>query len=684
MSTNIVTALGPGDKLRSLSSFAPDYVDARRAFNNLLVFPYLEAIQVGDDTTNLLSLVTDGNSRFSNLTSIDITLARNVISYSSTFNVLVPELTIQLLVMTMQPVAQEYSDHARAQAEENHKFFSDFADYIATVNERITSMDDQLRKLDDQIKQQSAALADKSILNTLWEIFRTLFKLASTAEESDVQISAILGVTISTITGSFKNLFNDQARLQKIISSLEGLRARTEDLKNRFVALSKNLTTTTTSSKTLLDVWADVAGRMDSVKDNTSTVSETDAQTLTVAWAKVADDATKYINILQQPMSAITTSSVSSHQALATRFNALPKVPLTQSEIAFYKLAAAHGQDAPSLSGFVSAATPRASSDDATVEKVLGPPSDTQKKLNDLADSTGKIINQFNTLLQQPFLDQYKCISPIDESDSNLLTVMTYYRDKYLKLQLDTLPVARDLGSYAALQIALLPTVAPDNAAKPTDLPMSVFLATNTPLVAEYHKSAEELSERSTQVKNDWDNVVNLVKKLIAECDENITTWTNSVNDLTEQQKKMTMYACLAAFGAFIAFTAAVFLPGVGMLVALGAGTALGGLAVWQAIEASKIIEAINELKGSISNAQNTKGKLEGLLPFVNTIATSLSQVSLIWADITTALNTLNAFYNVLNGPTGPIVLNNLRPSIISNWKAVQDGVDKYIQAVST
>ena len=48
--------------------------------------------------------------------------------------------------------------------------------------------------------------------------------------------------------------------------------------------------------------------------------------------------------------------------------------------------------------------------------------------------------------------------------------------------------------------------------------------------------------------------------------------FNNSIDELTEQQKKMTLYACLAAFGAFIAFTAAVFLPGVGMLIALGIG----------------------------------------------------------------------------------------------------------------
>jgi len=40
----------------------------------------------------------------------------------------------------------------------------------------------------------------------------------------------------------------------------------------------------------------------------------------------------------------------------------------------------------------------------------------------------------------------------------------------------------------------------------------------------------------------------------------------------------MTLYSILAAFGAFIAFTLAVFLPGVGMLVALGAGGELNSI----------------------------------------------------------------------------------------------------------
>ena len=122
--SDILTALGPGRKLDSLASFASDYVTVRRAFNNLLVFPHLEAIDIGD-TSNLQSLVMDGNSRFSGLSNIDSGLARKVISYDVSFSALVNASHIQLLVKTLQPVAQEYADHARVHSEANLKFFAD-------------------------------------------------------------------------------------------------------------------------------------------------------------------------------------------------------------------------------------------------------------------------------------------------------------------------------------------------------------------------------------------------------------------------------------------------------------------------------------------------------------------------------------------------------------------------------
>ena len=74
---------------------------------------------------------------------------------------------------------------------------------------------------------------------------------------------------------------------------------------------------------------------------------------------------------------------------------------------------------------------------------------------------------------------------------------MNFYRNEYLKLQQDTLPVARDLKAYAEVQTALLPLVVPDDLAQPTDLSVSVFLSINAPLVADYKISATALSDRS-------------------------------------------------------------------------------------------------------------------------------------------------------------------------------------------
>lgn len=71
------------------------------------------------------------------------------------------------------------------------------------------------------------------------------------------------------------------------------------------------------------------------------------------------------------------------------------------------------------------------------------------------------------------------------------------------------------------------------------------------------------------------------------------------------------------------------------------------------------------------------------MLPFATSVAESLSSISRIWANIATALSNLDTFYNVLNRPTGPVVLNALRPQIINNWVAVQSAVEEYIETVS-
>ncbi|KAF8337659.1 hypothetical protein F5887DRAFT_527946 [Amanita rubescens] len=223
---------------------------------------------------------------------------------------------------------------------------------------------------------------------------------------------------------------------------------------------------------------------------------------------------------------------------------------------------------------------------------------------------------------------------------------MNYYREKYLQLQLDTLPVARDLATYATIQQILLPFVKRDDQADIVagDIPLSTYLSTNTPLVSEYLESAKTLSKRSTEVKNDWDNAINVVKMKINKCDQKIDKWQQSIDELTEEQKNMTMFACLAAFCAF--------LPAAGMLAALSVAGALGGTVAWQAIEVHKIIKAINELKAAVRNVKNTKAKLEALLTPMQEIAQSLSTARVI-------------------------------PAAMIQWEVVQINVQEYINTVS-
>ncbi len=71
------------------------------------------------------------------------------------------------------------------------------------------------------------------------------------------------------------------------------------------------------------------------------------------------------------------------------------------------------------------------------------------------------------------------------------------------------------------------------------------------------------------------------------------------------------------------------------------------------------------------------------LLTPMQEIAQNLSKVSLIWSDIATALTKLDAFYTVLNGPTGPTILEIVKPQVIGQWGVVNTNVQDYINTVS-
>ena len=161
-----------------------------------------------------------------------------------------------------------------------------------------------------------------------------------------MQIAFILGVPITTISGSFKGLYSVRLRLQNIIASLENFRTQTQDLKTRFVALSAALKTVSITSQSLIDVWVDVAARMGTVAEDMDRIPAPKAQQLKNAWAKVATDAKEFIDVLQS--FAFVTASTEFHRVITVKFNENPEVPTTADEIRLHRSAAVHGHDAPS------------------------------------------------------------------------------------------------------------------------------------------------------------------------------------------------------------------------------------------------------------------------------------------------------------------------------------------------
>ncbi|KAI9106324.1 hypothetical protein DFS34DRAFT_645115 [Phlyctochytrium arcticum] len=718
---NIVTALGPGSKLASLSGFAQPYQAVSKNFSDLLVYPFLENIKVYQDpngkatgTKDLRSLAVDGSSRFASLVSQDIALARQTTSYAATLQPLIEAVDIATYVVSLSEVVKNYADSARGDSEQSATFFTQFSSYVDVVSGQIDAMADQLASIDDQIASQSDQLQSKDIGDSLYEIFKasihpfSVFNLDPHPANALVQIAALLQITVDTIKGKFSSLFVDKARLKKVLDGLKTMRTQISSLKALFSSLRANLRVVIDSSSALLGVWDDVTTRLQSVAGMTRHATAGEIQVLVAQWNKVSNDAQAYV--------LAVTASPSSSVALraAKALSETPKVPIGQHEIKLQQLLS-HSDPKRQLQARLRAnphfsqqfaceqmkrvhlmAAPAADSDEQILSNVISPPDDAKKKLDELATNTGEILHQFDQLLQIPYLNQLACTDPDDgTTPTDIRAMVTKFRERYLNLQMETIPVARDLQTYATTQIAVLPTVSPTATTDPGKISLKDFLDINKGLTSEYQAKATDLFNKrfvatirhgpsltfadSLTYQKSWDNAINAVTKAVNECTTNIDAWNKSVDEMTDQMKKNTLYGALFIVGALACFAAAAFFPGA----LLGAG-ALIWMAVDQLQKANRLSEAINELKSRIAVATDARAKLNNVLPFMQKIATSLTNVTSIWSTIVTCLTNVSAFYTVLSTPSGPVLWKILEPKVSSNWQAVESSCAAYIQVVAS
>jgi prefoldin subunit 5 len=692
-SADIVKALGPGIHLSKLDQFSSSYNTVTTNFTSLLQYPFLQDIVLSESPSSpgqdqdLRSIVADGSSRFGQLCTTNISIAQQVASYGRTVPLLLKALTIASYTSSTKPLIDQYVNEAQASAGNNEQFFEDLQTYLQLLNDQIALMTGKIDDLTTKIKDASAELAKANVGQVIGDLIKSLFKVAS-GEEGDVQIATLLTVGIDTLKSDFTQLWADQARLTALIKGLTALKSNLSAIKALFSALSKALTGVITDSKSLLSTWSDVASRLETVNDVDRKATDSELQLIVAAWNKAQAAATAYVNAVSGSGSTTPLSGralFAAARAAAPHYTA--KMPRSKGELKMASLITSLDDVHPETVtvGHVSlAANPNVNeSDKDKILKAAGPPAQTQAVLDQMADQTAGVLKQFNDLLRIPFLNQLQCNDPDKPSDKiNIQTMVTNYQKMYYDLQQTTVPLAQDLQTYSNAQLALLPRLVSTSSAGPGQITVATYLSANGSLTQDYKTKADAIFNASLTYKQQWNNAINAVLQAINECKTNITTWQATIDDLSDQVKQLTLKAVLMGVGALLCFAAAAFLPG-GLLVSgalIAGGIALIGMTIDAIDQIGKLLSTINELKAQIQIAQDTQAKLEILLPFMQKIADSLTDIAGVWKDITQDLNDIIAWNLLLANPG---LLSVARPALITSWTGIQQATQKYMNIIT-
>ncbi|KIK57574.1 hypothetical protein GYMLUDRAFT_229116 [Collybiopsis luxurians FD-317 M1] len=684
-SAEVIEALGPGNQLSNLNKFAASYKAANRIFIDLLTYPFLESIVLGEGQAgkqDLRAIVVDGDARFAQLCITNISIARQVISYAQTAPLILPSLTVSGYAIAMRPLVAQYVAEALASANGNEQFFegASFQAYLLLLDNQIVLMTDKIAQLTAQIEEAKDELAHANVGSTIADIIKAIFKLSDSSEERDIQIAALLNVGLETIKSSFSQLWSDQQRLKELITGLTTLKDNLSAIKTLFTALSDSLTGIISDTKSLLNLWNDVQARLGTVETVDRNFTPQEIQEIADKWAKAEQAAKEYIEVV---ISSGSTKAPSIQplvkKGVARKSTSVSKIPRTKAELRMAEIIASVGPEARAAAR-TRRTSPKSSSNlrDANSDflALAGPPKATQAVLDDMALQTAGVMKQFNDMLQLPYLNQLQVNNPDKPSEKiNIQDMVTNYQRLYWELQQATVPVAQDLQSYSEVVLVLLPYLVASNSATPPDVSIETYLTAHKTLADEYKIKADNIFNASLDYQRLWGNAMNAVKQAWNECGVQLDEFEATLNDLLEQYKNLSLRVCLEAAGALLLFGAAAFLPGGGLAVI--------GLLIADLIQLVYLAQAINEIRNRIKIARDTQTQLAGLLPYMESIAKSLVDITGVWSDIAQNLNNVQSWNKLLEGPAGANLLENAREILLANWANIRDATQKYIDIIT-
>eukprot|EP00737_Agarophyton_chilense_P003414 gb/GEZJ01003998.1/.p1 GENE.gb/GEZJ01003998.1/~~gb/GEZJ01003998.1/.p1 ORF type:complete len:655 (-),score=109.05 gb/GEZJ01003998.1/:374-2338(-) len=351
----------------------------------------------------------------------------------------------------------------------------------------------------------------------------------------------------------------------------------------------------------------------------------------------------------------------------------------------------------------------------------LSPPKDTSDKLDNLSSTTGALIEAFDKILVLPYVDVLRLDAL---GDLSIADVVLDLKQKYQELQGNTLPFARDLYSYAGLQLQTIPTIS-------VSLDLATYLNLNKVIIARHKIEALNVKKESETFRKTFVATLDVFENTIKELGEQIQNLTTQIQDTKDLQEKeravavvggvftfmFTVAAVLAivttagavgaagaSTSASVASTTAVqgsavassgFFTALGASIGAASGTsglvgvsaaistaALGALAetIISSIEAGNYERAVTSLESLKTSAENARYQLLEVVEHMKVIEDSLDDIVTVWTDVELSLSIIQSdvdswskenFSEELVAPT------------VEEWQEVRTAVAKYTSVVS-
>ncbi|CAN8063112.1 unnamed protein product [Agarophyton chilense] len=351
----------------------------------------------------------------------------------------------------------------------------------------------------------------------------------------------------------------------------------------------------------------------------------------------------------------------------------------------------------------------------------LSPPKDTSDKLDNLSSTTGALIEAFDKILVLPYVDVLRLDAL---GDLSIADVVLDLKQKYQELQGNTLPFARDLYSYAGLQLQTIPTIS-------VSLDLATYLNLNKVIIARHKIEALNVKKESETFRKTFVATLDVFENTIKELGEqiqNLTTQIQDTKDLQEKERAVAVVAGVFTFmftvaavlaivttagavgaagastSASVASTTAVqgsavassgFFTALGASIGAASGTsglvgvsaaistaALGALAetIISSIEAGNYERAVTSLESLKTSAENARYQLLEVVEHMKVIEDSLDDIVTVWTDVELSLSIIQSdvdswskenFSEELVAPT------------VEEWQEVRTAVAKYTSVVS-